>query len=358
MFRSIPSIILTSFIITQLISSVLDIPILFSFTMSNSMEPTIGVGDFFIVIPGFLMSDINIGDIILFNNPSYGFPVCHRVVGLASEGYITCGDNSPFTDQQAGIPPIPEGHIIGKVLVFQGKPVLIPKLGLLIMRLRSLIGNYTLPLASCLIILGAVSFVTGKEYKLKKRRQVSKLKVKYVFIGCLAFLAFFATFLMISKSQVIELKYLATDLPTHGNIITLGGSSERLIIVNNTGWIPFYIYVIPTTEGLTCENKSLKLLMPGEDEKFRLYIRASSKVGWHTEKARICLYIVFLPEELVGQLASIHPYVPIFTTVFVMCLPFMLLYFLTGEGDRVVRLKPGRNKWCKKLERWLRGVTP
>ncbi|RLI28886.1 signal peptidase I [Candidatus Bathyarchaeota archaeon] len=354
MFKSFLIIALISIIVIQSLSFVLDVPILFSFTMSNSMEPTIGTGDFFIVVPKFFISDIRVGDIILFYNPKYDFPVCHRVVGLTDEGYITRGDNSPFTDQQAGIPPIREEHIIGKVLTFQGKPILTPKLGLLILRIQLMIKGYTLPLALGLAVLGAVSLVTGKEYKLKKRKRVFKLKVRYVFIGCLAFLVFFTALLMVSKSQTVEFKYLATDLPTHGYIIMLGGRSEWSIIVNNTSLIPFYIYVTPLTDGLTTENESLGLVMPGAGEEFKLQIRAKNKIGWYTEKAGVYLYIAILPEDLVKKLADIHPYAPILMTTFAICLPFTLVYFIIEERDRVVRIKLGREKWLKELERQLK----
>ena len=70
----------------------------------TSMLPTLEEGDL-VVAQGVQMSDVNIGDVIVYDYPcsTSGFSVIHRVVGTQGGGFITKGDNNPSTDQASGI---------------------------------------------------------------------------------------------------------------------------------------------------------------------------------------------------------------------------------------------------------------
>jgi signal peptidase len=106
--------------------------------ISGSMEPVYYEGD--ILVVG--RADVNameVGDIIVFDSPSGGIPIVHRVNKVIEEGenryFVTKGDNNLTLDNyyQNVYPGIPEDHIIGK-------PVLkIPKVGWLQIWLKQLI---------------------------------------------------------------------------------------------------------------------------------------------------------------------------------------------------------------------------
>jgi signal peptidase I len=84
-----------------------------------SMLPTLEGGDL-VVIQNVPISDIHVGDIIVYNNlcSSGGESVVHRVVQNTSSGLITKGDNNPQTDQASNIAvsPITSRCLEGKVV--------------------------------------------------------------------------------------------------------------------------------------------------------------------------------------------------------------------------------------------------
>jgi signal peptidase len=100
-------------------------PLQLSYVYSDSMEPTIGQGDGYIVGPA---GDITAGDIITFDSNTRGEYVTHRVVAVTDDGYITQGDNNPSTDQGVGHPVVTDESVVGTVLAVRGRPIVIPGL--------------------------------------------------------------------------------------------------------------------------------------------------------------------------------------------------------------------------------------
>ncbi len=86
-----------------------------------SMLPTLEGGDL-VVIQGASISDVHVGDIIVYNGlcSSGGESVVHRVVQITSGGLITKGDNNPNTDQSPlsniAVSPITQQCLEGKVV--------------------------------------------------------------------------------------------------------------------------------------------------------------------------------------------------------------------------------------------------
>lgn len=109
-------------------------PVQLSYVYSDSMEPTIDVDDGYVLVPA---GDIEEGDVITFWSDERDGYVTHRVVGETDDGYLTKGDNNPTTDQAAGYEPVSPDQVRGSVLSFNGEPLLIPGLGVLIVTLQS-----------------------------------------------------------------------------------------------------------------------------------------------------------------------------------------------------------------------------
>jgi signal peptidase I len=65
----------------------------------TSMLPTLEGGDL-VVIQGVSVSDVHVGDIIVYGPPcsNTGSSVIHRVVGNTSQGLVTKGDNNDAND--------------------------------------------------------------------------------------------------------------------------------------------------------------------------------------------------------------------------------------------------------------------
>lgn len=87
-----------------------------------SMLPTLEGGDL-VIIQGVPISDVHVGDIIVYNGicSASGESVIHRVVAVQSDGLITKGDNNPLPDQnpfaRIAISPITADCLVGKVVL-------------------------------------------------------------------------------------------------------------------------------------------------------------------------------------------------------------------------------------------------
>ncbi len=84
-----------------------------------SMLPTLVEGDL-VIVQGAQMSDVRVGDIIVYGSPcsNNGYSVIHRAVGVQGGGFLTKGDNNPNTDQILGIAnsPVTQDCLEGKVI--------------------------------------------------------------------------------------------------------------------------------------------------------------------------------------------------------------------------------------------------
>jgi signal peptidase len=128
------------------------LPKLFGFSnaviISGSMSGAIEINDVVIARerPAYAPQDV-----ILFEDFK-GTIVCHRIVGLAEDGFITKGDANNVEDQ----PPIPQDRIFGKVIW------VLPRVGLVQHYARSPLGLGAITLAAAALL--AIPY-------LKRRRQ-------------------------------------------------------------------------------------------------------------------------------------------------------------------------------------------
>jgi signal peptidase I len=106
--------------------------------VSGSMEPALSKGD--IVLLDSNPSSIDVGDIIVYKAVwSNSEHVIHRVIakGKSSNGedyYLTKGDNNSIQDPMKVYP----NEVISKVIKIDYKPLIIPKLGYVNIKLHSI----------------------------------------------------------------------------------------------------------------------------------------------------------------------------------------------------------------------------
>jgi len=105
--------------------------------VSGAMEPVIYRGD--IVEVDHNTTNIQVGDIIIYNATWFPEPVIHRVTAIrnAKNGttyFIAKGDNNPAQDPE----PVYQNQIVSKVVTNNGKPVIIPKIGYISLWIRGL----------------------------------------------------------------------------------------------------------------------------------------------------------------------------------------------------------------------------
>lgn len=89
---------------------------------SGSMWPTLKKGDLVLIKGINDKSEINIGDIVVYQNPE-GFTI-HRIVEMNENKIVTKGDANNTSDK-----PVEYEEIIGKTLTVNNKIVKIPLLG-------------------------------------------------------------------------------------------------------------------------------------------------------------------------------------------------------------------------------------
>jgi len=89
---------------------------------SGSMWPTLKSGDLVLIRGISAAGDIQNGDIVVYQNHR-GFTI-HRVVAKNNDTFITKGDANNVFDI-----PVPYAALVGKAVVWRGKPVRMPLLG-------------------------------------------------------------------------------------------------------------------------------------------------------------------------------------------------------------------------------------
>ncbi|GGM61204.1 signal peptidase [Halarchaeum rubridurum] len=113
-------------VVAALVAAPAGSPVQVSYVYSDSMHPTIGVGDGYVLVPA---GDVETGDIVTFWSETRGAYTTHRVVAETADGFRTKGDNNPVADQAAGYPPVPRDAVVGRVLTWNDEPVVVPHLG-------------------------------------------------------------------------------------------------------------------------------------------------------------------------------------------------------------------------------------
>ncbi|MFQ6088288.1 MAG: signal peptidase I [Candidatus Methanofastidiosia archaeon] len=104
--------------------------------VSGSMEPVYYRGDV-VFIKSVDPSTLQVGDIIVFENPRDDTPIVHRISEIIEENrlyFVTKGDNNFSEDNYyPSYPGIPQEHVIGEVAFH------IPKVGGITLFLRDLL---------------------------------------------------------------------------------------------------------------------------------------------------------------------------------------------------------------------------
>lgn len=132
----------------------------------TSMLPTLEGGDL-VVIQGVPVSDVHVGDIVVYNNlcSTNGESVVHRVVNITGNGLVTKGDNNPRNDlvSNISVSPITQRCLEGKVVF------VIPYVELLAFYVdANQLPQWLNYLPSILILIIVIASLLGEEKKADK----------------------------------------------------------------------------------------------------------------------------------------------------------------------------------------------
>lgn len=105
-----------AFIIYASLGYALSTPVPLTAVVSDSMEPNLYKGDMLLV---YGTPQIEVGDVIVYQNPKTNLPIVHRVLEIQDNKFITKGDNNPADDITLGITdnPVSPEQVQGKTMM-------------------------------------------------------------------------------------------------------------------------------------------------------------------------------------------------------------------------------------------------
>ena len=285
---------------------------------SNSMEPVIKADDGYILIRS---EEYKINDIITFIpqvlDDKY---VTHRIVEINDDGmFITKGDYNQMTDQEGGEPAVNRAQVIGKVLMINEKPVIIPYLGYISQKVNDMIeGLNTFELLSIGVVLYAIGYILDIIAERNKPARKKKLRLRDIapyfdwvlIVLCITMFSNIVFLGLTVKSWGIDVVGYVV-VTTEGVSAPLSGemfTEERGL--ENKSFLHFVIMTEPQRQGVEVEPKKLKL-SPNQHQEYRITIKAPYDTGYYTEKIHKRVYPDVLPDELLDYLYSSNEFLPL-----------------------------------------------
>lgn len=334
MIGKVALLIFSFFVMLSVASLILNAPLLIAYIKSDSMSPTLQKND--LVFINVFDRNFNEEDIIVFN--SYGKWICHRIVKISAEGFITKGDANIATDQFSGKPAVLESEVIGKIVSINGDPVNI-QLGSSIGNAESFFGQNKFLVFFILAAGGFLLLSRGE----KRRRKNKYLRIKTSTIFMVSSLLIIAVF-SLANVMAFEKREISYGTTSAGGLreewVLPGEKFSRQIEFRNGGSYPYYYIVSSGSPNLRLESQDF-ILYPGESQILEAQISAPEDTNLHTERIYAAKYIPLLPAEVIRAL-SFFPYLPILVMDLEIAILLMLVYSLGNFEGEVLKI---RKRW-------------
>lgn len=341
-------------------------PVLLSFVETGSMQPTLDPGDGFIAIPAPVAGEVETGDVVTFDAQEIegGGLTTHRIVDETDRGYITQGDNNPFTDQDGGEPTVQDADIVATAATFGGSVIVIPHLGTGAMAFQSTIESVqtslsttfglrslqgTQGLAYLLFGLSVVAYVVDwyltantRETRERSRTRDDGVSVVAIFLLLALVLMATATAAMVVPAGTQEYGVVSADFESDNPTVIEQGTSEQIeYVVPNAGLVPVYSYVSPASPGVDVESD--QIAVGSRDEATTtVTLTAPDDTGYYRMFVQEHRYLAVLPPAVIDELYQIHPWVPL------AVINGLLGGSLIGLGLLLVRGESNRIRWQKR----------
>jgi signal peptidase len=310
-------------------------PVQLSYATSDSMAPTIGAGDGFLVVA---TGDPEVGDVVTFYSPERDELVTHRVVGQTEAGLLTKGDANPSTDQAAGLAPVTGERVLGTVPAVGGSLLVLPGLGAVVEPVKA--NPMLVALALAAVALALVARSGPARPTQRSVPQVDDLVVPVLVVAAVGSLAF----TLFLGASVYEFQYVAVDGPptTEGEVSTTDPTT-RIFTVRGVG-TPLHT-VLVDTDGLAVADRQVST------EEVRLRATPTppdgQAGGTFDVTVRAYAYPSTLPEGLLRTLHDVHPVLAAVSSVGAAFVPLYGLYLLLFDGR--TPLRPPRRRWLRRL---------
>jgi len=343
-------------VVAVIVGQVVGQPVLIGFVISGSMQPALAPGDGFVAIPSAIAGDIQEGDVVTFRAKEIqgGGLTTHRVVEVTERGYITRGDNNPFTDQDSGEPPVKRPQIVAVAWQPGGSVLSIPGIGAVVtgvqnvltaieqqvsslLGVRTLLGTqglaYVILLLSIVVYVADVALYGEKRDRQRETIRNSGLNVKLLIgiFACAVILS--ATVAMVGSSGPQEFAFISSESDRQGiDVIESGTSESATYVLGNSGAIPMVVYFDSKTNNMGIEP--LEVVIPSYSTvNASLTLTAPPETGYYRQYVVEHRYLLVLPQSVIRGLYEIHPWLPIVAIDAVLGVPFYITgVMLLGSG--------------------------
>lgn len=348
---TVVTILLVAAIIAFVLTQVFGFPTPVSYVETDSMAPTINPGDGFIGVPAPVAGEPEAGDIVTFRAQTIGGGglTTHRIQEVTDEGYITRGDNNPFTDQDSGEPIVTDAQIEMVVLQFGDRPVVIPGLGIVAQLIQGLLGavggllglgdsggansGLLLGLGGLVLVILTVGYdkVTSDNTRLPTRntsRREGVVDSKLILLAILIALSLPVLSMMSIPSGTDQALIVSTASPSDDPTrIVAGESSDIEIEIENNQFVPKLVVLTPQSEGVAFSDRAIGV-SHGQTVETTLTLTAPEETGPHTLARSEHHYIHVLPTAVIVALHNIHPAVAMLAITGVVLSPIAILFYL------------------------------
>jgi signal peptidase len=347
-------------VVSLVVAQFLGQPVLLSYVETGSMQPTLDPGDGFVAVPAQIAGGIGTGDVITFDAQEIqgGGLTTHRVVEETERGYITRGDNNPFTDQDGGEPVVQDADVVAKALQVGGSVVVIPHLGTVAMGFQSALESLqtwlavtfgvrsfqgTQGLAYIVFGLSLVAYAVdwyldagSRDRESRDRSRDDGTSVLAV-LGVLALLLVAtATAAMVVPGGTQEYGVVSAEFESENpTVIERGTSQEIEYVVPNAGLVPVRVYVTPASPGVDVAPQRLSVGSRGEATT-TVTLSAPDETGYYRLFVAEHRYLAVLPPGVIDELYGVHPWVPL------LVIDALLGGAIVGIGLLLLRGEPAR----------------
>ncbi|GAB3691408.1 hypothetical protein GCM10028857_28760 [Salinarchaeum chitinilyticum] len=327
----IASVVLVVIVLCLVVGHLLGTPILLGYVSSDSMEPTIDEGDAFVSIPQPLAGDIEEGDVIVYEARELdgGGLTTHRVVEVREDGYVTKGDNNPFTDQDGPEPIVTDEQVKAEALQAGGTVVTIPFLGTIVEGIGSIAGGVRTTLADTfglgaatsprgfgfLLVGAGLALVAlaaaggGRGARITDRRTDRENVIKlWSAVGLVAIVVvLLATAAMVVPGGVQEFGIESTEEPSDDPLSVEPGETATVEYdVNNAGFVPTVAVMEPRSDGVGVRPD--RVTVGGRStETATARIQAPEETGVHYRHVAEHRYLLVLPPGAIEAAHDVHP---------------------------------------------------
>lgn len=330
-------------------------PITLGYVETTSMEPALAPGDGFIAVSPLFAPPAEQGDVIVFESGTMDTELTtHRIVGRTPEGFITRGDNSPFTDQATGEPPVRPPQIVGRPITINGQILSIPWYGSAVETIQGALQSAVFSLglgqypgaqvALGLLVVGVgvvlLTVVYGamenNQRQISRRNTRSTIDSRVLLLIILIIVAVPLITMLGLAAETQQFTMLSSPGGTGPNVVAPGGTHSFNFTVENRHFVPMVVIMDVPSGGASVSQRTF-VLSHDESAKVRYTVVAPTEVGRFNRYKQEVRYPHVLPIKVLEWLHDRSPVLAGCTVVGVLLSPIILLfYFLIGF--RTIRL--------------------